>query len=132
MVTCTWGSLGAGSSATVTVTYDVKASAKPPLTILNIASADDSSGNHVEASDTVEVIDDCGAPPELDLESEVVDSPDLREACRSISAGPSFEVMAPPSGLTLRAGEVIVLENGFEVGNGAVFTAEIDPALSGN
>jgi hypothetical protein len=131
-VTCTYGTLApAGGSATVTVSYDVKPSAKPPLTLVNVASASDGTGHQTEGSDSVEVIDDCGAAPELDLAEEVVDSADVREACKSISAGPSFEVVAPAGDLVFRAGETIILRNGFMVEAEAGFTAEIDPSLNG-
>jgi uncharacterized repeat protein (TIGR01451 family) len=130
-VTCTYGSLASGGSATVSVTYDVKPSAKPPLTLVNVASASDGVGHQAEGSDSVEVIDDCGASPELDLAEEVIDSADLREACKSILAGPSFEVVAPAGDLVFRAGETIILRNGFMVEAGAGFTAEVDPSLNG-
>jgi len=40
--------------------------------------------------------------------------------------------VAPNGELTLRAGEIIMLANGFSVEAGAVFTAEIDSSLGGN
>ena len=49
-------------------------------------------------------------------------------ACRSIAAG-EF-VVSPPGAVTFRAGEVIVLRDGFQVDSGSDFTAEIDPTLA--
>ena len=48
------------------------------------------------------------------------------EACNSITAGTDYNIEFPGN-VTFRAGEKIILEDGFSVGQGAVFTAEIGP-----
>ncbi len=51
------------------------------------------------------------------------------EAGTTLSTAGSFQVVAPGGNVTFRAGERIVLGNGFSVETGTTFTVEIDPLL---
>ena len=51
------------------------------------------------------------------------------EACQSIAAGPTFQVLSG-GGATLRAGDLVTLEEGLVVESGAELTIEIDPLLA--
>jgi uncharacterized repeat protein (TIGR03803 family) len=50
-------------------------------------------------------------------------------SCGTLTAGPAFRVEWPGS-VTFRAAVRVVLANGFSVGNGATFTAGLDPSLA--
>jgi hypothetical protein len=65
----------------------------------------------------------------LVLEDLVVSTTETWEACSTITAGLSFQVVAPGD-VTFRAGERILLRAGFEVAAGGAFRAVIDPTLS--
>ena len=67
----------------------------------------------------------CGVFEDRALSSLVVDTVQLFEACRSISAGPDFQIVAPGDVL-FRAGEEVVLRDGFSVGQGAVFAVVLE------
>jgi hypothetical protein len=70
----------------------------------------------------------CAIVEALELAARTVTTPETFEACRTITAGSGFEVVAPGHA-TLRAGERIVLEDGFSIGAGGRLTVEVDPAL---
>jgi len=129
-IDCTFPTIGAGQFETVTVTYSVDAAVQPALGIVNTAQAGDGA-QLVEASDTIDVLYPCSPMPvHLDINNlTIYSSAYLAEACSSISAGPTVIVM-PGADATLRAGEVIVLNDGFVVESGATFTAIIDPLQS--
>jgi hypothetical protein len=52
------------------------------------------------------------------------------ETCQALVAGTDFHVMAPGGDVTLRAGERVILGDGFAVDSGASFRAVVDPQLS--
>jgi uncharacterized repeat protein (TIGR01451 family) len=66
--------------------------------------------------------------PTLDLAMETISSTEVFEACTEISAGDSFEIVSPGD-VTLRAGQRVILRDGFSVGSGARLQVIIDPAL---
>jgi ELWxxDGT repeat protein len=72
----------------------------------------------------------CGFPDDVVLNSQTMCSTELVEACRSITVGSGFSVTAPGGNVTVRAGEQVILQNGFTVENGCSFTIEIDPSLA--
>ncbi|HXV62485.1 MAG TPA: hypothetical protein VEK15_17425 [Vicinamibacteria bacterium] len=63
---------------------------------------------------------------DLVLSNAVVTTTELFEASNSITAGPSFATEFAGA-VTFHAGNAIVLANGFSVGPGATFTAELGP-----
>ncbi|HSF20142.1 MAG TPA: Ig-like domain-containing protein [Vicinamibacteria bacterium] len=63
---------------------------------------------------------------DLVLSNETVSDPRLYVACNSITAGAGFSVVAPGS-VILRAGQMVILQNGFSVGSGASLTIQLDP-----
>jgi plastocyanin len=75
------------------------------------------------------VLGPCPIDEHLVLEDQTVVGTEIYEACFTITAGPNFVVSATGD-LTLRAGQQIILRDGFAVDAGGVFTAEIDPELS--
>jgi hypothetical protein len=58
-----------------------------------------------------------------------VDDQQIFEACISITAS-DFSVVAPSGDVTLRAGQSVILGNGFFVESGRLLTIDIDPALA--
>ncbi|HXV59508.1 MAG TPA: hypothetical protein VEK15_02355 [Vicinamibacteria bacterium] len=64
--------------------------------------------------------------PDLVLTNGTVNDNRYYVACNSITAGPSFTLLAPASVL-LRAGNIVVLRNGFSVGSGASISIQLDP-----
>jgi hypothetical protein len=70
----------------------------------------------------------CAIVEALELAARTVSTAETFEACRTIRAGSGFEVVAPGHA-TLRAGERIVLGDGFSVGAGGRLTVEVDPTL---
>ena len=74
----------------------------------------------------------CGCPFDQDLilfNWQHVSTRQLFEACSSIVSGPHFRVDAPGGDVAFRAGQSIVLENGFRVESGARFSAVLDESL---
>jgi len=65
--------------------------------------------------------------PDIDLflMDWLIDMPETFEACASITAGPNFRIVAPGGHATFRAGNNVVLANGFSVDSGARLTIEI-------
>ncbi|HEX2252343.1 MAG TPA: hypothetical protein VHQ65_03640 [Thermoanaerobaculia bacterium] len=72
---------------------------------------------------------DCDSPAELVLASEVIDQPQVFEACRVITVG-SGTLVAPGGQLVLRAGEELRFAPGFRVQQGGILRAGLDPALT--
>ena len=70
----------------------------------------------------------CLSDPMVDLGAQQVDTVTIFEACEILSAGSGFEVAAPGD-VTFRAGNRIVLRDGFSVRQGASFRGLIDPSL---
>ncbi|MFQ5525978.1 MAG: ELWxxDGT repeat protein [Thermoanaerobaculia bacterium] len=126
-VDCTFPTLAASAFETVTVTYSVGGGVTPADDVLNTAQVGDLGGQLVEASDTIDIIAPCvGLPVHLDIADEAIYSPTyLAEACESISAGPTVNVM-PGASATLSAGDVVVLNDGFVVESGAALTVIAD------
>ena len=71
----------------------------------------------------------CGE--DLLLEGETLTGTETLEICGEIVAANSLTI-ATGADITFRAGDRIVLGNGFSVEEGAVFTAEVDPSISGD
>lgn len=69
-----------------------------------------------------------GGCPQLVLIDETVLGPEVHEACQ-ILVGPFVSVIGPFGDLTLRAGSLIELGDGFSVGLDAILTLETDPNL---
>ncbi len=72
---------------------------------------------------TVDVVE-CTDPDDLVLENETVSGAESFEACRSIVAGPSFQIM-PSGNALLEAGSAVSLSNGFSAEQGAGLTVRI-------
>jgi hypothetical protein len=62
----------------------------------------------------------------VDASGQNVDYPETFEACGVLTAG-DFRVEGPNGDVTFRAGEMVVLQHGFQVELGATFRAIIDP-----
>lgn len=69
-----------------------------------------------------------GCTEDVHLTNQTVSSTIQFEACSSLTAGSGFHI-EQPGDVTFRAGDRIILEDGFSVGAGARFEAVIDPAL---
>jgi len=54
----------------------------------------------------------------------------IYETCHALVAGTDFHVMAPGGDVTFRAGERVILGDGFKVDSGASFRAVVDPQLA--
>jgi hypothetical protein len=72
-----------------------------------------------------ETASECLLPDSLELSELSVDSVELFEACTSITVGPAFSVLSSGD-LTLRAGEVVTLNDGFSLLDGGSMAVEID------
>lgn len=126
--------LEAGDSVIFTVTAPLLANA-PAGALLNTATVDPPAGlsDPVPAdnagSDTDQILADgtCGAPESWNVSGRTVDSARTFTACTTVTAG-DFEVGGSGE-VTFRAGERIVLEDGFRVATGGSFEAVIDPSL---
>lgn len=68
------------------------------------------------------------AVSDLDLSAQTVGTTETFEACDTISAGDGFEV-GPTGDVTFRAGNLVVLRDGFSVADGGRFVAAVDPTL---
>jgi hypothetical protein len=87
----------------------------------------------ISSTETLNGVDFSLVPPgtviHLDLTSTgPVDGTETFEATETLAAGGTFGVEAPGD-VTLRAGEGVILTNGFFVEAGATLTIEIDPGL---
>ncbi len=72
---------------------------------------------------TVDVVE-CTSPDDLVLDNKTVAGVESFEACRSIVAGPSFQIM-PSGNALLEAGSTVSLSNGFSAEQGASLTVRI-------
>ncbi len=93
----------------------------------------DARDNHRTGNLTGDIVSNfrqqlCSGTADLVLQNQSVTTTQVYEACDSITAGPSFSIVSPAN-VTFRAGQSIVLRNGFSVGSGASFAAEIDPSV---
>ncbi len=68
----------------------------------------------------------CVAPDDLILSDDTVLATKTHEACNSITAGPNYAIVGPGGDLTLRARQLVVLENGFSIMTDGEFRAEVD------
>ncbi len=88
----------------------------------------DPSGNAATDTDSLLPLGACGAPHDRHL-TGTVDGARLFRACRTITAG-ELAVVLPGGDLTLRAGEAIVLGEGFAVETDCQLQLELDPSLA--
>ncbi len=70
----------------------------------------------------------CGLCDSLTLEQVTIDDSHVFEACTTITAGNDLEIEGTAD-VTLRAGEAVVLTNGFSVESGASLTVDVDPSI---
>jgi hypothetical protein len=70
----------------------------------------------------------CGYPVDVVVGDHTVDSTASWHACHGIRATDAF-VVSPTGDVTLRAGSVVMLDNGFSVQNGGRLTIDLDPSL---
>ena len=113
------------------VPYGVRQVLTASAVDIQTTGVDDLSGEGlVDAFDAVQSLSPTGMDcvDHLDLEMQDIVGSQFFRACATITAGPAFTVQ-PTGDLTFRAGSTIVLEDGFSVGSGGSFTAEIDPNL---
>jgi hypothetical protein len=91
--------------------------------------ADCSDGNVVMVVDTTCSADfqACTIPSSVELPPETVTEPKEFQACNQLSAGTGGFVVAAPGDVVFRAGNLIVLEDGFDIMAGGRFRAEIGP-----
>lgn len=93
------------------------------------AGRDELSGDGlVDAFDVVQAVSTAGSGcvDTLDLSQQDVEGLQFFRACQTITAGDAYRVTASGE-LTFRAGDRIVLADGFSVETGGNFTAEISP-----
>lgn len=79
------------------------------------------------ASADVPVVPD-GCTEDLDLQNRTYSGTAVEEACGEVAAGTGVRVTSTGEA-TFRAGERVVLKDGFRVDSGGSFTAEIDPSI---
>lgn len=89
---------------------------------------DATTADHL-ATDVTEVTP-CGEENDRVLPAQTVPDTQTFEACRTLTAGSGFGVGATGD-VALRAGEKVILEDGFSVESGGSLTIEIDPTLAG-
>jgi hypothetical protein len=70
----------------------------------------------------------CGLSDSMVLEGMTIDGTHLFEACTTITAGNGLDVTGTAD-VTLRAGQSVVLTNGFSLAVGASLTVDIDPGV---
>jgi hypothetical protein len=80
------------------------------------------------ADDEITLASGFPAVSDLDLSAQTVGTTETFEACDTISAGDGFEV-GPTGDVTFRAGNLVVLRDGFSVADGGRFVAAVDPTL---
>jgi glucose/arabinose dehydrogenase len=112
-----------GSSCTVSLTFS---SPSAGIFAETLSLAGNTPDQIVPVTATAYV--PCTAQDNRILAEESVSDTVTEEACLSLTAGP-YHVL-DGGNVTLRAGQRIVLRNGFEVLSGGRFTAEIDPLLT--
>ena len=79
--------------------------------------------------DQEEEVIECPHDDDLVIEDENFSGTELREACKTITAGPDVTVESTGD-LTLRAGEHVALKPGFSVERGGVLTIEMTSGLA--
>ena len=124
-------SVGLPMNGAVTYTavcdVDVGASGTVSNTATVSSPVNDPTPGNDSATDNTDIKVSC--LPDRVLTNETIDTPSqVEQACNSITAGPAYSIVAPGE-MTFRAGSLIALADGFSVGTGATFTAELDPAL---
>ena len=82
-----------------------------------------------DQSDPLVVPTSCGEPNDLLLQNQTVDDTQEFVGCLTVTAGGGFAV-GPTGVVSFRAGQSIVLQDGFSVAEGGRFDASIDPTLS--
>ena len=82
-----------------------------------------------DAAEDVTEVTTCGEPNDRLLSGDIVSDLRTYEACQTITAE-SLEVDVNGD-LTLRAGQTVVLGNGFFVKAGGSLTLTVDPSLDG-
>jgi hypothetical protein len=69
----------------------------------------------------------CSIDINLDIDNQILSSYQFFEACDTITAGPSMTITSTGD-ITLRAGNRIVLKNGFKVTDGGRLEIAVDPS----
>lgn len=116
-------SLGSDSAlGDPTARVDVMLAKTGTYTVLAKDLDDDDSGGETFYSLALQRVSECRGTSERDLSSQTVSTSEVVEACDSISAGDGYEV-GSSGDVTFLAGNEIVLRDGFEVEEGASFTA---------
>ena len=106
-------------ASTATGTLSNTATIAPPAWIADPVPAN----NQATDNDTV-----LSLPVDLILMDDTVRTTKVFAATNSITAGPACSIV-DPGDVTFRAGAVIILRDGFSVGENAEFKAEIDSSL---
>ncbi|MBE9548375.1 MAG: hypothetical protein IMF09_03135 [Proteobacteria bacterium] len=93
----------------------------------------DERDNHRTANLTAPIVANfrtqvCTIDTELLLENLTISTAEIYEACQTITAGTGVTV-TPTGSLTLRAGQNVVLDDGFKVESGGIFLVDIDPLV---
>ena len=111
--------IGQGGFCTVEITFEptVEESFDEALSILSNASATALS-TPIEATSIP-----CGFPDNVVLSNEVVSDTRTEQACDTLTAGPSYSIVAPGN-VTLRADDSVILRDGFSLGDGAQLAVE--------
>jgi uncharacterized repeat protein (TIGR01451 family) len=122
---------------TVTYTADCTIDGAATGTLANTASVtvppgmidSDPSNNTATDSDVLLELGPCGFFNYRNLSAMTVNDQQVYQSCISITAS-DFAVIAPGGDVTLRAGQSVILGNGFLVESGRLLTIDIDPALA--
>jgi hypothetical protein len=113
--------IAAGASCTLDVNF-TPTSTETSQATLTVTSDAPPTTSHLTGAGTA----GCVAPDTLLLTDQTVTTTTEFVACSTITAGPAFAVNAPGY-VTFRTRDLITLQNGFSVGQGASFTAVLDP-----
>ncbi len=99
---------------------------------VRIVETEDQYANGKTYQSLVDCVLDCGnctGDVDLDLVGPTtVTTTEVHEACHIITVGPDFHIESPGD-VTFRAGNLVILKDGFQVGTGAGLTIEIDRTL---
>jgi uncharacterized repeat protein (TIGR01451 family) len=112
--------LDGGASGLVSNTATVAV----PVGVVDLAAANNSATD----ADVVLSIGACGAYEDRALRNLTFDTVQTIEACNSISAGESV-LIVQPADVIFRAGSLVVLDNGFSVGENALFAVDLDQPM---
>ncbi len=110
----------------------LRSSARKIGTVPYVGGSNDQYGyGAVSAQQVIQglIVPACPYATTLDLSGQTVTTTETFGACDTLTAGPAFAVESPGN-VTFVAGNMIVLDDGFSVGPGATFTAELDATLS--